>query len=408
MGWKESVIMILSHVVIMLNTIINCKFRINDEYIFCLTLMPSVLCVYVFFILSYPILFYLQFFAQLAFFVSKFGKCCFNPMYLKYYNFSLISFFCFRNNRFQLDKFTIIYQKLQALDQEEHFIILYQPALTLFDQLGKQRTNRKIEIMKRNENFLILFIYIMQLNEKNIIGSQNEIQAEQFPVYTGMVLQPGIGYNGGQAVQGIPIQVQQPQYGYSNQQYVYNQYQPRQSGPYQQVVYMNNQAPGVVVVQANPILNLEYLFRHQCKWFNGCSCVQSIYMILILIVRASVAFFDDSTAAAGVFYILENVCWFGCLPIGLMAISRFKMEYLRYYQIGLSFALLFEIVGDIIMFAVSPSSPGYNPVGFIILMIIQIILISLFIRRARNLKVVMQELQTMREKQQQQPQQYQQ
>ncbi|KAM3132461.1 hypothetical protein pb186bvf_015420 [Paramecium bursaria] len=213
-----------------------------------------------------------------------------------------------------------------------------------------------IHDLKLQYKFLI--IYYMLSNETNVRGISNVIKAEQFPLQTEIVLQQVLGNN---VDQSIPIQVR-PEQGYSNQQYVYSQYQPKQAGPQQQVVYMNNQAPQVVVIYATPMLTLEYQFINQYRWFNGCGCLQSIYMIFTLYLRSIAAFYldqvphvdQDSILVAkitGALYILQNVCWFGCLPIGLMGIGRFKIEFMRLNQIGLYFALLLELVSDFILFA---------------------------------------------------------
>ncbi|KAM3132459.1 hypothetical protein pb186bvf_015418 [Paramecium bursaria] len=173
----------------------------------------------------------------------------------------------------------------------------------------------------------------------------------------------------------------------------------RQNGLYQQqnnrqIIYLQEPRQNLVIVQTIASLEMEIKFRKSSKWFHGCNCVYCIFQVFALFLRSIIAFQNQRAIAAGVFFILITIVWLICIYISVQSIKHFKQKYMINYQIGMFMGLVFEIIGNILLF--TQGGDNYTKVNYVILMLIQCAIIILLIKYARTLRQVMIELSAFR------------
>ncbi|CAD8131748.1 unnamed protein product [Paramecium pentaurelia] len=221
----------------------------------------------------------------------------------------------------------------------------------------------------------------------------------------------------GQPVIGQPVQQQyqynpQTQIQYPQQPYAqYAQYPQRVqygNGYQQQMVVLPQTALVVAVQPINPIVAKEMALRSYTRYFYGCNCCIGVLAMIFLIIRCVAAFQQGgSEVAAGVidfFFVTGAIC-------GIYSISRYVERLLLHYQVLLVIALVFEIIGSIIIFATYSDNEdddhdeedsytkndkdNRRSVGlifFIVSLIIVVICYGMFIRYARQIRYMMIDL----------------
>ncbi|CAD8092228.1 unnamed protein product [Paramecium sonneborni] len=256
----------------------------------------------------------------------------------------------------------------------------------------------------------------MQYQQGNInaeyVSDQAQYQQPQQPQggYQYMPVQ-------GQPVMGQPVQQQyqyypQAQVQYSQQQYAqYPQRVQYQNGYQQQMVIVPQSAFVVAVQPINPIVVKEMALRSYTRYFYGCNCCIGVLAMIFLIVRCVAAFEQGGAErAGGVMYIISNFFFVIGAICGIYSISRYVEKILLHYQILLVIALVFELIGSIIIFASydqtkedddyqdeyskndKENKRSVELIFFIISLIIILICYGMFIRYARQIRSMMIDL----------------
>ncbi|CAK81627.1 unnamed protein product (macronuclear) [Paramecium tetraurelia] len=203
-------------------------------------------------------------------------------------------------------------------------------------------------------------------------------------------------------------QVQYPQQIYAQ----YPQYPQRiqYGNGYQQQMVLVPQTGLVVAVQPiNPIVAKEMELRSYTRYFYGCNCCIGVLAMVFLIIRCVATFSQGGAAlSAGVMYIISDFFFVIGAIIGIYSISRYVERLLLHYQVLLILALIFEIIGSIIIFATfdntqddnndnssedgRESQRGVGLIFFIISLIIVVVCYGMFIRYARQIRYMMIDL----------------
>ncbi|CAD8086999.1 unnamed protein product [Paramecium sonneborni] len=228
----------------------------------------------------------------------------------------------------------------------------------------------------------------------------------------------------GQPVIGQPVQQQyqyypQGQGQYPQQPYAqYSQYPQRVQHPggyQQQMVVMPPTALVVAVQPINPIVAKEMALRSYTRYFYGCNCCIGVLAGIFLIIRCVNAFNQGGAQrAGGVMYIISNFFFIIGAICGIYSISRYIEKLLLHYQILLVIALVFELIGSIIIFATydenmnnedddqknnyqkrdydKENEKSVGLIFFIISLIIIVICYGMFIRYSRQIRYMMIDL----------------
>ncbi|CAK76817.1 unnamed protein product (macronuclear) [Paramecium tetraurelia] len=206
----------------------------------------------------------------------------------------------------------------------------------------------------------------------------------------------------------------QSQIQYPQQPYVqYAQYPQRVqygNGYQQQMVVLPQNALVVAVQPINPIVAKEMALRSYTRYFYGCNCCIGVLAMIFLIIRCVASFQQGGAeAAAGVMYIISDFFFVTGAICGIYSISRYVERLLLHYQVLLVIALIFEIIGSIIIFATygdnednddndndsDGDKDNRRSVGlifFIVSLIIVVICYGMFIRYARQIRYMMIDL----------------